>query len=124
MKDWDWYSGKDLKFNQSKPVKPRLNGKNTSQEVRKYADLLEKYEKECVEYQDDYKKYLDQFAERYSAFPVDLFKEAACAWMNKDVFDVVYDAAYDHSHSGGFEEVYNEFWNRVDFVERVMQVMK
>lgn len=124
MKDWDWYSGKDIEFNRAKPVKPCFLKNHTSAQARKFADALEVYEKEFAEYQDAYKEYRDQLSERYSAFKPDLFKEAQSSIVNKDVFSIVYDASYDRSHSGGFQEVYNEFYERVDFIEKVMQAMK
>lgn len=127
MKDWDWYSGKDLEINRQKPIKPQLDHKKngvTAADARKYADALERYEKEFSEYQNIYKEYRDQLSERYSAFRTDLFDEAKSEWIKPPVFDIIYDRSYDCSHAHGFEEVYNEFWEQVDFIERIMQAMR
>ena len=97
-----------------RPHKPMLINNANSDQVRVYANLLEKYELDLENYNKldkEYSKYINQV----HGIVVDFIKEESgfndipACYQSK-----VYSYAYDRGHGGGMYEVYQVLVNLVE----------
>lgn len=88
-----------------KPKKPMLATDPSLTEVREYADKLEVYDKEIIEYMKQYKLAQKKEASMIEQFKIDLFKELEISSHLKK--EELFYFAWKYGHSLGFSEVYN-----------------
>jgi hypothetical protein len=117
--DFDHYSGRHLKY-PTKPTKPTLERNPSSIEARAFADALEEYERKCRSYEEDKSYYQFQMAVLHREFADKLKADYG---MGDAEFDTIWGEAYDRGHSGGLEEVFNEFDRLYDFVNKYTSIM-
>jgi hypothetical protein len=112
MKEVAYYEGRDLVYPAS-PAKPFLAKNATVAEVRAYADALEAYETLAAEGKRLRAEYNDLMRARGAELMADLAAEYG---LSEAKAGVLYSAAYEDAHSGGFGEVINKFSDLFDVV--------
>lgn len=112
--DFGYYSGEHLSVPQ-KPVKPRLERNPTSIEARAYADALEEYESALSSYNEDYAWYLSEKASLLIKFQDNLRTDYD---LSEAAFNVIWSEAWNRGHSGGLHEVYHEFDELFEFLNK------
>jgi DNA repair ATPase RecN len=117
--DFEYYSGKMLRM-PNRPVKPRLDRNPTAIEARAFADALEEYEREMKAYNENLSWYRSEAASLLTKFQDKLKEDYS---LGSAEFDVIWSEAYDHSHSGGLQEVYYEFERLYEFAIKYTKVM-
>jgi DNA-binding ferritin-like protein (Dps family) len=90
----------------SAPSKPILSNNATSEEARKYADLLEVYEKETIDHKETIRLYYEKMNKIQSVIVEYIKDYTGLNTIPKQYRDKVYSKAYEDGHSGGFYEVY------------------
>lgn len=93
MKDWDYYSMKDVHYPSMSEYKDKESWRQAKKEWRN------------VEH------------ERYLEFKQDLFKEFGVE--DDPAREIIFRKAWDVGHSSGYHEVYSEFDELMDFVKDV-----
>src|ERR1035437_5766266 len=90
----------------TKPSKPVLQQKHTTEDVLKYADLLKQYEADMV----FYRKLTDSYREEHAEFEeviVEFMKDEAGLHAVPEIYrDKVYNKAWSDGHSDGYTSVY------------------
>jgi hypothetical protein len=117
--DFEYYSGQMLRM-PTKPSKPGLSRNPTAIEARAYADALEEYEREMKAYNENLSWYRSEAASLLIKFQDKLKEDYS---LGSAEFDVIWSEAYDHSHSGGLQEVYYEFERLYEFAIKYTKVM-
>jgi hypothetical protein len=117
--DFEYYSGQMLRA-PTKPSKPGLSRNPTAIEARAFADALEEYEREMKAYNENLSWYRSEAASLLTKFQDKLKEDYS---LGSAEFDVIWSEAYDHSHSGGLQEVYYEFERLYEFAIKYTKVM-
>jgi hypothetical protein len=117
--DFEYYSGQMLRA-PTKPSKPGLSRNPTAIEARAFADALEEYEREMKAYNENLSWYRSEAASLLIKFQDKLKEDYS---LGSAEFDVIWSEAYDHSHSGGLQEVYYEFERLYEFASKYTKVM-
>ena len=112
MKEMSYYEGRDLVYPKM-PRMPRLEKNATPAEVRIYADELEDYETLAAEGNRLRAEYNALMRARGHELMADLAAEYG---LSAAKTSVLYMAAYEDAHSGGYGEVINKFSDLVDLV--------
>lgn len=112
MFDYSYYTGKDLVY-PTRPPKPTMPMSDNPDNLRDYADRLESYQKEKEKYINALQVYNETMVERKNELNNKLMDEYD---LNSDAFNIIWNKAYNDYHSGGLEEVIQEFENLYDFV--------
>ncbi len=118
--DFDYYSGQMLRMPE-KPTKPRLERNPSSVEARAYAEALEEYELEMKSYNEDLGWYRAEKANLLVKFRDKVRSDYG---LSVATFSVIWNEAYNRGHSGGLQEVYNEFDSLRDFGLKFADTMK
>lgn len=122
MKDFDWYSGKDLDRKRlvgEKPKKPVFKEKDNATVA-----ALDEFRKSLVEYENAMNRwipaqetYQNAVNERAACFGIDLRNEYFdSSWMTQQTWDKLYDKAYDDGHAYGYSEVVSKLEDLIEFV--------
>lgn len=122
MKSFDYYSGKDLVFPR-KPQKPVLSENPTPEEVRQYADRLEECEIEFDKYLELAKEYYKILNAREAEFRNDV-RSKYCPEFSDEVFDIIYNKAWEDGHSSGHHRVVELVDELSCFVLEIMDKIK
>jgi hypothetical protein len=117
--DFEYYSGQMLRT-PTKPSKPGLSCNPTAIEARAFVDALEEYEREMKVYNENLSWYRSEAASLLIKFQARLKKDYG---LGSAEFEVIWSEAYDHSHSGGLQEVYYEFRRLYEFASKYTKVM-
>jgi hypothetical protein len=117
--DFEYYSGQMLRA-PTKPSKPGLSRNPTAIEARAFTDALEEYEREMRGYSENLGWYRSEKNVLLTKFKDKL--KADYGLIDSE-FDVIWEEAYDHSHSGGLHEVYYEFERLYKFMNKYTKVM-
>lgn len=117
--DFEYYSGQMLRM-PDKPAKPRLERNASAIEARAYAEALEEYEREMKSYDENLGWYRSEKNVLLTKFKDKL--KADYGLIDSE-FDAIWEEAYDHSHSGGLQEVYYEFERLYEFAIKYTKVM-
>jgi hypothetical protein len=112
LKELAYYEGRDLVY-PTMPAKPFLAKNAGPAEVRAYADALETYETLAVEGKRLRTEYNVLMRARGAELMADLAAEYG---LSEAKAGVLYSAAYEDAHSGGFGEVINKFSDLFDIV--------
>lgn len=110
--DFEYYSGDMLRMPE-KPTKPRMERNPTSIEARAYADALEEYESALASYNEDLGWYRSEKAGLLIKFQDKVRSDYG---LSNEPFSVLWNEAYNRGHSGGLQEVYNEFDSLFEFL--------
>jgi len=99
------YSQYQVKYDLVRPCKPVLQDyrDRTPADVRRYADALEVYEKEMIEYQTKLTQIKDQEHKLLLQFKKDALEEYGLSKHPKA--DAIFDFAKRHGHSDGLHSV-------------------
>ncbi len=102
----------------AKPVKPIIPQNVDSASIRKYADLLEKYEADLKIYEAAYEKLIALENEQNTVFE-ELVKRVSGLYekVPEQYRDKVYSLAYQNGHSSGFTEIHNHLLDLVGIFE-------
>lgn len=124
MKDFDYYSARDLSY----PAKPKkVNMKSTSpteDEILIYLQDKATYDKELEDYTKEKSKYDNKYAARVLKFWEDAKQELCSHDYNSKVWEKCCAKAWEDGHSGGFYEVYQELSEIVEFVGEILEELK
>ncbi len=112
MKEIAYYEGRDLVY-PATPSKPFLAKDANATAVRAYADALEAYESTIAESRRLRAEYNDLMRARGAELMADLAAEYG---LSEAKAGVLYSAAYEDAHAGGYGEVINRFSDLVDIV--------
>ncbi len=102
-----------------RPVKPSTIGVKTADDHRRYATLLEEYEREEEAYKAKRAEYNTAKGELEALYVEKLFSESS---LTRPVFDAVYSKAYADGHSGGYFEVAGTFEELEAFALRIIEL--
>lgn len=97
-----------------KPKKPILSKDAISADVRKYADLLDEYEKAMAVYNEERVKYNEESSRLHKKFKEDALEEVGLTGHPKA--EKTFYLAYDDGHSSGDSEVFYYLTKYADLI--------
>jgi hypothetical protein len=108
-----YYAGDDIET-PIRPGKPGTFDRNDPQSMRDYADKMESWLNEKESYEVRIRAYRSEVSSRKDELRYDLAEEND---MNIAQATVLFDAAWEDSHSEGFSAVIDSFEQLVEIVE-------
>lgn len=116
--DFDYYSGNMLRM-PSKPIKPTISRNPSAIEAKAWAEALEEYEREMKGYNDD----LSFYRREKSALLIKFQDKLRFDYnLSVPAFDVIWAEAWSRGHSSGLHDVYHEFDELYEFLDKWKKV--
>lgn len=97
----------------TQPTRPVLTGK-TPQHHRDYADKLEVYNEEMIEFKKELQSWYEAKDALHAQFKQDLLKTLDIA--NHEKADKLFDMAWEERHDEGLEAVYEYAYKLAEFI--------
>lgn len=116
--DFDYYSGRDLTY-PARPKRPTLAPKHTSQDARVYADAMEQFESELVNYHAEMSDYNTKTQARQQELK-DTLRDIND--LNENQFNLLWNFAWEEGHSAGLSEVVNWFNEYYDLATQFVKL--
>lgn len=116
--DLDYYNGKDLTYPAS-PKKPLLAKDATAAQVREYADRLEVYEAEMVQYREKRDEYNTQSNLRLEELRDRVRNDYD---LSQAQFDLLWNRAWEDGHAYGLHDVIYHFEELYDLAAKFAEL--
>lgn len=89
---------------------------------QQYLDEVENIKHEVERFiRDERNKYSDESASLHALFEQDMVEEFNLLQFPFSIIRKIHDVAWEKGHSGGYAEVYNCYYDIVDFAEYIMK---
>lgn len=118
--EFEYYSGKDLEYPR-KPQKPKLPPNATAADAQLFAHEMVLWESAKDQYEVNRKSYTEEMKQRMAKFQKKLQEDYD---LNDAQFSLLWNKAWEDGHSGGLQEVWQEFNELHTFVSDYIVVME